>query len=38
MALPRGCLVGGSCAVNGGVTLRGSHEDYDGWAAAEYPD
>ncbi|HLZ70511.1 MAG TPA: GMC family oxidoreductase N-terminal domain-containing protein [Dehalococcoidia bacterium] len=31
---PRGKVVGGSSAVNGVVAIRGTPEDYDGWAAA----
>ncbi len=30
--LPRGKLVGGSSAVNGGVAIRGAPDDYDVWA------
>ncbi len=30
---PRGKVVGGSSAVNGIVAIRGTPEDYDGWAA-----
>ena len=33
MMVPRGRVVGGSSAVNGGMFLRGVPEDYDGWAA-----
>lgn len=35
--LPRGCVVGGSSAVNGTFALRGSPEDYDAWEAAGNP-
>jgi choline dehydrogenase len=32
--IARGRVTGGSSAVNGGVFLRGTREDFDGWAAA----
>ena len=31
---PRGRTLGGSSAINGLISIRGQHEDYDGWAAA----
>ena len=31
--VPRGKVVGGGSAVNGGVFVRGAPEDYDGWAS-----
>ena len=31
---PRGKVVGGTSAINGQVLLRGTPEDYDGWATA----
>ncbi len=37
VALPRGRVVGGSSAVNGTFALRGSRQDYDGWAARGLP-
>src|SRR5262245_43062258 len=30
---PRGKVTGGSSAVNSAIALRGTHEDYDEWAA-----
>ncbi len=35
--LPRGRVLGGTSSLNGMVYLRGSREDYDGWAAAGCP-
>ncbi|MGY1641031.1 GMC family oxidoreductase [Geodermatophilus sp. SYSU D00703] len=32
--VPRGRVVGGSSAVNGGYFIRGTRTDFDGWAAA----
>ena len=32
--VPRGRVVGGSSAVNGGYFIRGTRSDFDGWAAA----
>ena len=32
--VPRGRLVGGSSALNGGSFIRGTRADFDGWAAA----
>ena len=31
---PRGRTLGGSSAINGLISIRGQHEDYDAWAAA----
>lgn len=33
VSVPRGRLVGGSSAVNGGYFIRGTMDDFDGWAA-----
>ncbi len=33
MRLPRGKIMGGSTAVNGMIWIRGTPEDFDGWAA-----
>ncbi|HYM15847.1 MAG TPA: GMC family oxidoreductase N-terminal domain-containing protein [Dehalococcoidia bacterium] len=37
VAFPRGRVVGGSSAVNTAIALRGSHSDYDEWAALGNP-
>ncbi len=33
MFVPRGKIIGGSSSVNGTIFIRGTPEDYDGWAA-----
>lgn len=38
MPVPRGKVMGGSSSINGTVFLRGSPEDFDGWAAAGNPE
>jgi choline dehydrogenase len=35
--VPRGRVVGGSSALNAGSFIRGTREDFDGWAAAGNP-
>jgi choline dehydrogenase len=37
MPVPRGKVVGGSSAINGGMFLRGMRHDFDAWAAAGNP-
>ena len=34
---PRGRTLGGSSSINGLISIRGQHEDYDQWAAAGNP-
>jgi choline dehydrogenase len=38
MRFPRGCVVGGSSAVNTCIALRGQPHDYDEWASLGLPD
>ena len=38
ISVPPGKLIGGSAAINGGISLRGAKADYDEWVAFGNPD